>query len=334
MRYNNTERLGVIESSKIITKEIKWIFREQPIVDVGLDAIIEEVINEDPTGRFIAAQIKTGIGNFHISNKSLTYYVSNIHYNYWLNLVLPVILIAYLPESNDLYWQIISDDTLRKTKKKWKIEIPRNKILGSAAKTQLTEILNSKFRQVVKHVPFQGDPFIVDIYSIIENIDCIKDATRSTIKLTEIMTEMSDSAKNFTNKIYSFINQGFLEFDVPVVASINKFAHELRIFAKRIENEIEIFSELFGIGIAAYIQVSTIYFSLTNDETTLKETKEGFKNIINSINEAQSAIKVMQDTINKLPKKYPKLKVARNELVGAIELVLEEYSVAKDFLFY
>lgn len=43
MRYNFTERLGVIETDRIVTKTLGWIFREQPIVDVGLDPIIEQI---------------------------------------------------------------------------------------------------------------------------------------------------------------------------------------------------------------------------------------------------------------------------------------------------
>ncbi len=63
MRYNKTERLGVIETDRIVTKEIDWIFREQPIVDVGLDAIIEQSEDGNPTGKFLAVQIKSEYGN-------------------------------------------------------------------------------------------------------------------------------------------------------------------------------------------------------------------------------------------------------------------------------
>ena len=69
MRYARTERLGVIETDRIITKEIGWIFRERPIVDVGLDAIIEQSEDGNPKGKFLAVQIKTGKGNFQVSEK-------------------------------------------------------------------------------------------------------------------------------------------------------------------------------------------------------------------------------------------------------------------------
>ncbi|MCV9927235.1 DUF4365 domain-containing protein [Flavobacterium sp. LS1R49] len=84
-RFDPTERIGVNATERIITKNIGWIFREQPIADVGLDAIIEQVENGEPTGKFIAIQIKSGVGNFYKTEKLLTYYVTNVHYNYWLS---------------------------------------------------------------------------------------------------------------------------------------------------------------------------------------------------------------------------------------------------------
>ncbi|WP_461491568.1 DUF4365 domain-containing protein, partial [Pontibacter sp. HJ8] len=39
-RYSSTERLGVIATDTIVTKDLGWIFREQTIVDVGIDALI------------------------------------------------------------------------------------------------------------------------------------------------------------------------------------------------------------------------------------------------------------------------------------------------------
>ena len=63
-RYRKTERLGVVETDRIVTKYLGWIFREQPVVDVGIDALIEESEEGYPKGRFLAAQIKTGKGNF------------------------------------------------------------------------------------------------------------------------------------------------------------------------------------------------------------------------------------------------------------------------------
>ena len=53
MRYSSTERLGVIATETQVTENIGWIFREQPIADVGIDAILEQVENGDFASRSI-----------------------------------------------------------------------------------------------------------------------------------------------------------------------------------------------------------------------------------------------------------------------------------------
>lgn len=336
MRYSNTERLGVNESNRVFTKDINWIFRELSIADFGVDAIIEETKENDPTGRLLAAQIKSGLGNFHVSDKSLTYYVSNIHYSYWNGYVLPVILIAYLPNEELLIWQVISPTTLKKTPKKWKIDIPKNKILGSKSTVELTKILDARFKTVTKSESFEGDPLSVDIYEIVENVSFIKEASKSTLRFIDTMTDMKSSSDSLAGKIEVFSKQGLSEFDPQVVASINKFAHELIISARRIENENSIFSEAFGMGISAYTQVSTMYYSLTNDDNIISETKQVFSNLLTPLIEAQAGVTYMRNSISKLPKKYTKLKVARNRMVDAIDSLLEEYNIAetiiKDFI--
>lgn len=141
MRYSNTERLGVIATDNIVTRDIGWIFREQPIVDVGIDALIEQVESSYPKGKFIAVQIKSGEANFHCSSNKLTYYASNIHCAYWLDFNIPVLLVAHLPSKEATYWTIINEDTLKKTKKGWKIEISTKKKFDAESKKELIRLI-------------------------------------------------------------------------------------------------------------------------------------------------------------------------------------------------
>jgi hypothetical protein len=332
MRYRNTERLGVNESNNVFTKEINWIFREQPIADFGIDAIIEETRESNPTGRLIAAQIKTGYGNFHITEKSLTFYVSYIHYNYWIGYVLPIIIIGYLPEENLLIWQEISRSTLKKTPNKWKIEIPRNRILDHRSIPELTRILDSRFRRVIVPEALIGDPFSVSIFSLVENIDLINEASNSTIRFIDAMTEIRINSEDLNNRINTYIRRGLTEFDSQVVASINKFAQQLIILASRIENENVIFSKSFGQGVAAYAQISTIYFNLANDKRIQEETNQSFKQILVSLIDAQAGVGYLRNSLSKLPAKYTRLKDARNRITRAIDSLLEEYSNAEQII--
>ena len=67
-----TERKAVYHAANVIT-ELGWFFREQPILDVGIDALIETSNENDPSGNFFAMQIKGGAANFHKTKKGIYY---------------------------------------------------------------------------------------------------------------------------------------------------------------------------------------------------------------------------------------------------------------------
>lgn len=78
-RYSATERVGINAVEAILLNEFKWIFREQPIVDMGIDAHVELVENGSPSGKLIGLQIKTGKGNFHETKDAYVYYGDDLH---------------------------------------------------------------------------------------------------------------------------------------------------------------------------------------------------------------------------------------------------------------
>lgn len=133
--FDPTERIGVNATERIFLKEFGWIFREQPISDMGIDAHIEITNDGKPSGKLISLQIKTGPSHFTIDDEKLTYYGKIRHLEYWVNHSLPVILIAHLPETEETFWALVISKNIERTKKAWKIEIPK------------TQILNSKFRE-------------------------------------------------------------------------------------------------------------------------------------------------------------------------------------------
>lgn len=141
-RYNRTERLGINAVSTVVTSELEWIFREQPIVDMGIDAQIESAQDGDPTGKLIAVQIKSGRGNFSESKDSFTYRGNLVHLDYWINHSLPVILVAHFPDTNTTLWQHVCKNNIRKTPKAWSINIPKTKILDRKSIRHLSEIID------------------------------------------------------------------------------------------------------------------------------------------------------------------------------------------------
>lgn len=139
-RYSETERIGVSAIESIAARELKWIFREQMIADMGIDAHLELVEDGHPTGKLIGLQIKTGPGNFTVKDDVLVYYGSVEHREYWLNHSLPVIIIAHLPDTGETCWAHVSEENIEITPKAWKIEIQRENIFGDAKRRSLSQI--------------------------------------------------------------------------------------------------------------------------------------------------------------------------------------------------
>lgn len=144
-RYTKTERIGINTVESIFLKSFGWIFREQPIVDMGIDAQVEYVNEKRPTGKLIGIQIKTGLSHFYETDEGFTFYLDETHYLYWMNHSLPVLLIGHIPEYEITIWQYVDKNTVEETKKGWKIEIPKSNLLTDlTSKYQIKEIITSK----------------------------------------------------------------------------------------------------------------------------------------------------------------------------------------------
>jgi len=146
-RYSPTERTGINAIEQIILQEFNWIFREQPIADVGIDAHIERVDDGNPTGKLIALQIKTGSSHFTEKEEALVFYGKRTHLDYWIGHSLPVLLIAYLPESKEAFWALVNQETVALTGSAWKIEIPKKNTFDKGSLDKLWSVFEGSIAQ-------------------------------------------------------------------------------------------------------------------------------------------------------------------------------------------
>lgn len=137
---NSQERLGVNAVAEAIAK-IGQIWRETPMVDVGIDGQIEYVSPEGfATGRMIAVQIKSGPSFFKESKGDWVFYPEEKHRFYWERFPLPVLIIIHNPETNLSYWQD-ARQVLRvaKSTDAKGITIPKSNVLQSTGAKTLFE---------------------------------------------------------------------------------------------------------------------------------------------------------------------------------------------------
>jgi len=105
--------LKEIRSTALVKERLAslgWCLRETPIADVGIDAIVEEYEDDEhPTGKLIALQIKCGESS------------------------LPVLLVLVSGDFQTIWWQEITDDTVRETQTTWSTKIPLAQQLDRSA---------------------------------------------------------------------------------------------------------------------------------------------------------------------------------------------------------
>lgn len=331
-RYSPTERIGVNAVERIVIQELGWIFREQPIVDVGVDAIIEQCENGNPTGKFIAVQIKSGGSSFHITDSRLIYYASHIHYHYWLNINIPIILIAYLPNVNQAYWQHISEANFKKSKLRWKIEIPKRLIFDRSSKGKLFNIFIAGCKKDIfcgrhdKNVDYDS------IFDIMEDIDCIYRSINCIRGINAIMAEMTHRSELFNQKIMEYRKNGLTDRNQQVLAAIKGFARDLNLCAKRIENEIILFSELCFKGFKAYKYLIIIGEILNMDKKLIAESISTILSTPRSLEIATESIKNLRHISSELPSKYDAIKESKKNFLEVLDLVVLEYSEAENII--
>ena len=145
MKFSSTEQTGVTYVSHFIHSSFGWIFREQPVSDMGIDAQIEIVNDNNASGQLIALQIKTGESYFkEASDGSYYYYIDQDHYDYWMYHSLPVIVIIHNDKDKTTLWQSIDSGNLSKTEKHWKLLIPEKNKLTDDSKFEFEKIAPSQ----------------------------------------------------------------------------------------------------------------------------------------------------------------------------------------------
>ncbi|MFD4403105.1 DUF4365 domain-containing protein [Nocardia sp. NPDC058499] len=136
-----TGRAGVHQVGLTIESDLNWIFREQSIEDYGIDAHIEIVAGESPTGKLLAIQIKSGTSAFDSPTSSgWWYYLKPEHVEYWMSHSLPVAIVLVDVNNRSAYWELVDSDSLQRTSGKgWKILVPRSNVLDTDSRLRLAE---------------------------------------------------------------------------------------------------------------------------------------------------------------------------------------------------
>lgn len=145
---NTTERIGV-HYCGVIAERNKWMFREQPIDDIGIDVYMEITEDTGEPKQLIALQIKSGSSWFKEQKDECVVFrnINERQYKYWTMNSLPCIIVLYNPEDNMCIWQKLTTETIQRTHdgegKGFFVKVPINQIfLNEESNEQLLEFSN------------------------------------------------------------------------------------------------------------------------------------------------------------------------------------------------
>ncbi len=329
-RYDPLEREGINALEKVMIKDFEWVFRGQLAVDVGIDVLVEESISGEPSGKFLAVQVKSGKGNYYDNGKNLIYYISGVHYYYWINLGLPIILVLYNPDNEYIYWQEVNKSTVEKTSKGWKLVIPKFQVMTFKSKNQLKKIIYS-FKS--KGGFWKQDLVLSnhDPFAYIDNIVKIKYLTDSINYKNQYLSDLNKYLTERNSKFFELVSQNLGKGDLEVEAVIDGLASLININSTRLFNETQIFSEINADSIIAYRYVLLQNYKLQG-KSILEDMNlaiQDIENLIKAFDIGLDGIKQMLSTFERLPEMFESLKEAKTNLNLTLTLIITNFSDAK-----
>ncbi|MBD3639159.1 MAG: DUF4365 domain-containing protein [Crocinitomicaceae bacterium] len=331
-RVNEIDQLGTNKLGVVVSENLKWIYRPQPMYDVGIDALLEEVVGGNPTGRFIAVQLKSGPGHFRTNKKYLTLKVSKVHRNYWLGLSIPIILVGYLPANDHCIWEVISEKTLKRALLHWKLEIPKHKLLNSKSLIPLSKLVQPLNDSLLRG--YNRDLKSNDVYDLVENMRLLRDSAESVNNVNDIMENLTIKIQEHNVELHEFIDKGMSNQNREVQSVYKAMGKDLKFASTRIRGEIDVFSETFGLAISALHLGSEIYKDITDGGTAFDETQKAIASMAPKIPKAVASIKFQEKKVKGLPDVNNVLTDGRDSYLSTVGSLIDEYSAAYDFVKY
>lgn len=145
---NSVANIGVGHRMKIDSRR-KWLFRPQPVNDIGIDAHMEFADEIGRSRQLLALQIKTGSSYFSELKDDCYVFrdMNERQYIYWTKNPLPCVLILYNPENDMCIWQKLTIKTIEKNKggegKGFTVKVPINQVfLDDASDVKLLNFSN------------------------------------------------------------------------------------------------------------------------------------------------------------------------------------------------
>jgi len=328
-RYLNIDDLGVSNLEHCISKNLGWICRKTPNSDVGIDATVEQVINGSPTAKYISIQLKTGLGNVHTDKDgNFTYYIDNIHYEYWLSSSVPVILALCDPEKEIIYWELVKKHNISKTDKKHKISILNTHQFNEDSLNELNTIIDTYQSDFILPESDKDDIYDTEYWEELLG-NCAEAISNSTL----VFNQLDNKYKSHIESMTKYINQNKNGVEKSAAnKQISKHAKALKlaidVCKTQFKSQIQVIAKTHIEAIRLAEQAFSNNTNIPNDvRNCIKEALyEELKTIEGSIDTFKIGAKRYSNTSS------PKFELRQSE--HSFALVLQEYVAESDCIVF
>ncbi|WP_230417228.1 DUF4365 domain-containing protein [Micromonospora tarapacensis] len=220
----SVERRGVAEVQLAFTN-LNWAFREQREADQGIDALVElDGLTTNPTGRYIAVQIKCGPTFFRRRTRIGWRFTGEPrHLTYWLAHLMPVVLVIVDTEARVGYWVQISADAVRETDRGWSIEVPSANVLDASSHDALRDIAiaapSANPDPVAEVLPLLP-PSTVEMLSALSRVD-----SEGARRLARMLSEGRDDPRAVVEPLLA-ASRGWVHATTARLATVGAYAND------------------------------------------------------------------------------------------------------------
>lgn len=165
---------------------------------------------------------------------------------------------------------------------------------------------------------------------IIEDIKSINDAAVCMNNITSILKIQTQETTRTTEQLGLLIGRGLNDNNIEVLALYRSLGKSMNLTARRTETEIELFSQLYSVGINAFEKVIINLNSLNLKFEDFGTEVNVVKQVPDQIDFAISKFIGLRESVNEMSSKYPVLKEAKLQYLEVLDLMLNEFRDASE----
>lgn len=226
MKKNNkrqsTGQAGEYYVGAIITSDLEFIYRIQPIADIGIDGEIEILNdNRESTGEIVKVQVKASTSKKH----PYKVFVDSKDYEYWKLLNVPVIICFAVVDKREVYWKHANEGVKAKGSYKYNFsekdklsKDSKDKIKRFAKKSTINlfeglwQIVLTKLKTINEDILHPQDPKAEykrnEIFDMNDEATQLYNAVKILARYFENLSDMaSDEAETEAEKLFSEIKR-------------------------------------------------------------------------------------------------------------------------------